>query len=259
MASMKFGSDTSFLLVEKALQTGDKSIYKEELCSILFEDVVAYVNIHLSNSGSRLQQADKDDVVQTSIWKMWRYLPNFYFKATQEKWNENQRNGYLSKIVLNVIIDFWKKRSNKTEVPVDIDDEQLGVIDERDFTDRSALKEELYKALYQVFKEPKASAESLMAVAFSRFLGCMIGKNADVSEVAERLEGKPLREVYEMLVEDFEHVLDDNGIPKDVFHPLKEKIDQDPEKRFHMTSRQITLAGSHIVNKMKRIKNQEQS
>lgn len=240
---MTFGSEETYVLIGKILQQDNAEAY-EPLVKILYEDTWAIINRHYS----WIREADKEDLVQDTIWKVLKDIPRFY--DTSQYKDAVQRNAYLKRIAQNTCIDYIRKTKNSAlENSVNIDDFN-GLTNNKDYAKRVEDRDAFLVALKSVF-QINTTPDKLLAFVQSRLLGALSGKNGSSKDVIDRFDGKPLGMVYEQTMKDLFEILE-MEISDDIVAPLKDKlIGENSNRRFHMSAHQIADSGRWIVEKVK--------
>lgn len=240
---MNFGSDRTFEIIKDVLTQKKEEAY-EPLCKILYEDVGCLMDKFFHG----VQKADKDDLIQNVVWKVIRDLPRFY--ESSAGYLEQQRNAYLKRVVRNECLDFFKKnRRTVLKEMADFNDAQ-GEAATTDFVKQIIDKESFYQALRRFFLL-KTTPDKLLAFVYNRLLSGMSGSKGSPLTIIEDFDGMFLREIYERMVLDLNHVLGEK-VPSNVLEPLKKRVyGRYYNERFRMTARTITDSGSNFVKKVK--------
>lgn len=238
---MNFGKDATFSLIGKALNQTGLEAY-DPICKILYDDVGALVNSMMKG----IQKADKDDVIQFVVMKMFRALPRFYQTSIKNNNTEQQRNAYLKRAVQNEVKSFFKSKAEKSrEIKIS---ETLAQKDS--FEIKIETIDELYRNLKTVF-EFNTTPDRLIAFVYNRLLSALSGKNGKPQEISAIFYSKEIIELYEKMIYDLSETLHCE-IPYEVLEPLLIKVEKCPNAMFSLSPRTITDSSSEFVKKLKK-------
>ncbi len=246
---MVFGKEDTVALIKTVVSQSSTDAY-DPLDKILRKDISGLLFAHYPG----LPPADREDITQDAIVKVWMNLPRFCFDVDAR--TEGERNGWLSKLVLNQCTDYFRKQNRMHENEVVEYDDAIGCPDGQSIEKNIANRDALFHALECAFSI-HTSPEALIAFTYNRLLGTLSSKNGSPRSIAEEFEGRPMRELCDLLEDDLSEVLNCR-IPAQVMRPLLTKIAQDPLSPFTLSERAISDKSSWIAKKVKEQYNNEQ-
>lgn len=175
---------------------------------------------------------DRDDVVQIAVSKFFSAMPNF---CERSGYSENERNGYLKRIVESAVIAYWRKNHYDFEV-IELKEE---VISDKDDIARALANRELILHILRDYVFcASSSVDNIIAAVYNKLLTGNGEKKGSPAAIVEMMEGKTLREACLMMCEDLRGELE-YWIPDDVFEPIRRRVDESPDRIIYLDQGRI--------------------
>lgn len=229
---MRFGSQKTLQLIEYNLLVKGNQHALTELYSIISEDAMSRLSRYSISS------YDKEDIVQDVCLKFFKSSSKHFDKL--KNCNEAERNAWLNTVVDNTFYDLCRR--NKGEV---IEEESvlnfLNQIEQYNYSDKH---EQVVDWLFMKLKKlilVDTDIQNILAFLESRVIsGLDTGSSkGKPRKIAEEFNGKPLREVFEMIVKDIEETIGES-IPDDIICEMMNKLQKSDKQNFYMRAREIS-------------------
>lgn len=250
---MNFGNQTVFDYVRKITTDPESDDDYHILYGIVRKDCLSLLY------SCNLSQEDKDDIIQNVQLSVFSGLIRYV--ETYANLSEPQRNAYLRTILFRRRDDLLARNYKRgPEISYDEDDfpqELCGTQD--DMFDALSTHEALQQALHFICKAPFPPAQIigyLMTRSTSKS-----GKNGSPAEVARRLNGLPLWEAAQIVIEEIQAECP-SPIDASIYMPLLNQLEQPARHEvqdtacFSMTPQAIYTTNSRIATYLRKHRDQ---